>query len=77
MDPDQAPVPPDDIPTLTEEAPPLVPMGQSMPDSQRVPTLLPQAQAVPEATAADAARVSTLGEGLSFVGSITSVLPAG
>lgn len=91
MDPEQLPVPPDDIPTLTElgpqtatlspsppegdgrpasgpspfETPPLVPMGQAMPDSQRVPTLLPRVQAVEEG----AARASTLGVGLSFVGS--------
>jgi cytoskeletal protein CcmA (bactofilin family) len=45
-----------------------VPMGQPMPDIERVPTLLPRMQAV--APAADtASRVSTVGEGLSFVGS--------
>jgi cytoskeletal protein CcmA (bactofilin family) len=96
MDPDDTPVPPGEIPTLTErgpqtataspsppvedgtpgsgpspyEAAPLVPMGQAMPDSQRVPTLLPQVQALPVAPdAASAPRVSTLGIGLSFVGS--------
>lgn len=72
MDPDDTPVPPGEIPTLTELGPaaPLVPMGQAMPDSQRVPTLLPQAQALPVAPdSAHSARVSTLGPGLSFVGS--------
>ena len=45
-----------------------VPMGQPMPEVDRIPTLLPRMQAV--APAVDtAARVSTLGEGLSFVGS--------
>lgn len=71
MDPDHVPA---DIPTLTDTAAPpagpaptpFVPMGQAMPDSQRVPTLLPQAQAVGSTTEA---RVSTLGDGLSFVGS--------
>lgn len=51
---------------------PLVPMGQAMPDVQRIPTLLPQMQAVlPAADTAPmaASRVSTLGQGLSFVGS--------
>jgi cytoskeletal protein CcmA (bactofilin family) len=43
-------------------------MGQAMPDSQRVPTLLPQMQAVMPSGEAAAARVSTLGSGLSFVG---------
>lgn len=49
---------------------PQVPMGQAMPDVQRIPTLLPQMQAVvPHAEALPAAsRVSTLGQGLSFVG---------
>lgn len=76
MDPDDTPVPAGEIPTLTELGPqitspsfsetaPLVPMGQAMPDSQRVPTLLPQVQAVVEG----AAHTSTLGPGLSFVGS--------
>lgn len=45
-----------------------VPMGQPMPEVDRVPTLLPRMQAV--APAPDtASRVSTVGEGLSFVGS--------
>lgn len=96
MDPVDIPVPPGEIPTLTErgpqtaiasqspaagdgtlesgpsdsEAAPLVPMGQAMPDSQRVPTLLPRVQALPLAPdAAHSPRVSTLGPGLSFVGS--------
>lgn len=72
MDPDDTPVPPGEIPTLTELSPaaPLVPMGQAMPDSQRVPTLLPQVQALPAALdSAPSPRVSTLGPGLSFVGS--------
>lgn len=50
---------------------PQVPMGQAMPDVQRIPTLLPQMQAVvPAADTAPtaASRVSTLGQGLSFVG---------
>ncbi|MFZ5549935.1 MAG: bactofilin family protein [Pseudomonadota bacterium] len=70
MDPEDAPAAaPADIPTLTEEAAPLVPMGQPMPDSQRVPTLLPQVQAVARTTDTGAAtQVSTLGPGLSFVG---------
>lgn len=45
-----------------------VPMGQPMPEVDRIPTLLPRMQAVTPA-ADTAARVSTLGEGLSFVGS--------
>jgi len=45
---------------------PEVPMGQAMPDVQRVPTLLPRMQAV--AVPAGELRVSTLGCGLSFVG---------
>lgn len=70
MDPEDAPAAaPADIPTLTEEAAPLVPMGLPMPDSQRVPTLLPQVQAVARSTdTGAAAHVSTLGPGLSFVG---------
>jgi cytoskeletal protein CcmA (bactofilin family) len=69
MDPENLPGPPADIPTLTEETP-LVPMGQTMPDSQRVPTLLPRVQALPDNTAdgGHASQVSTLGEGLSFIG---------
>jgi cytoskeletal protein CcmA (bactofilin family) len=54
----------------TEAAPAQVPMGQAMPDTDRVPTLLTHVQAVPAAQdVALPPRVSTLGPGLSFVGS--------
>lgn len=46
---------------------PEVPMGQPMPETQRVPTLLPRMQAVASPPAGEL-RVSTLGSGLSFVG---------
>jgi cytoskeletal protein CcmA (bactofilin family) len=49
--------------------PPEVPMGQAMPQTQRLPTLLPRMQAVVSPSDDTAAlRVSTLGPGLSFVG---------
>jgi cytoskeletal protein CcmA (bactofilin family) len=45
-----------------------VPMGQPMPEIERVPTLLPRMQAVAPSPES-ASRVSTIGESLSFVGS--------
>jgi cytoskeletal protein CcmA (bactofilin family) len=54
----------------TESAPAQVPMGQAMPATDRVPTLLAHVQAVPAAQDMPLPpRVSTLGPGLSFVGS--------
>jgi cytoskeletal protein CcmA (bactofilin family) len=52
---------------------PEVPMGQAMPDIDRVPTLLPQQQAValPVAAGGAAPRLSTLAHGLSFVGTVS------
>lgn len=46
---------------------PEVPMGQPMPETHRLPTLLPTAQALAAGNAG--AHVSTLGQGLSFIGS--------
>lgn len=46
---------------------PVVPMGQAMPDMNRVPTLQPALQAVPQLNAL--ARHSTLAEGMAFTGS--------
>jgi cytoskeletal protein CcmA (bactofilin family) len=62
-----------DLPAAADRAEPpaapAVPLGQAMPDVQRIPTLLPHTQAVPPvAGAAVATRLSTLGPGLSFVG---------
>ena len=47
---------------------PQIPMGQAMPETHRLPTLLPTAQAV-VAAGTGGAHVSTLGQGLSFIGS--------
>lgn len=55
-----APPPPADIPTI--------PMGLAMPETHRLPTLLTSVQAV-AAPRTGGANVSTLGAGLSFVGS--------
>jgi cytoskeletal protein CcmA (bactofilin family) len=49
------------------ESAPVVPMGQGMPDMDRVPTLYTALQTVPELNAV--ARHSTLAQGLSFTGS--------
>lgn len=46
---------------------PVVPMGQSMPDMDRVPTLQPALQSVPQLHAV--ARHSTLAHGIAFTGS--------
>jgi cytoskeletal protein CcmA (bactofilin family) len=54
--------------TGTDDAAPRVPMGQPMPDVDRVPTLLPQLQVVPMPGSEPVARHSTLALGLSFVG---------
>jgi len=54
--------------TGTDDAAPQVPMGQAMPDVDRVPTLFPQQQAVPMPESPAANRHSTLAHGLSFVG---------
>ncbi|HEX5683634.1 MAG TPA: polymer-forming cytoskeletal protein [Ideonella sp.] len=69
-----APSPRPDAPEVPEarEAPdapvvPHVPMGQAMPETHRLPTLLPTAQAL--AAGGTGAHVSTLGQGLSFIGS--------
>lgn len=45
-----------------------VPMGQAMPETHRLPTLMPTVQAV-ATRRTGGNNVSTLGEGLSFVGS--------
>jgi cytoskeletal protein CcmA (bactofilin family) len=69
MDNDDSPLPEDQEAEATPQ-PAQVPMGQAMPDTERVPTLLTHMQAVP-AVQQDAVlppRVSTLGAGLSFVG---------
>ena len=51
-----------------QDAPaPVVPMGQAMPDVDRVPTLQPSLQAVPQLNAL--ARHSTLADGMAFTGS--------
>jgi cytoskeletal protein CcmA (bactofilin family) len=81
MDKDQSPAPVDDAhhdapaPDASEDSPalettevPQVPMGQAMPETHRLPTLLPTVQAI-AAARTGGANVSTLGEGLSFVGS--------
>lgn len=53
----------------TDDAAPQVPMGQAMPDVDRVPTLLPHQQAVPmPGSQPPASRHSTLAQGLSFIG---------
>jgi len=51
-----------------QDAPaPVVPMGQTMPDVDRVPTLQPALQSVPQLDAV--ARHSTLAHGIAFTGS--------
>lgn len=59
----------DDTPAPEDQdAPaPVVPMGQAMPDMDRVPTLQPALQAVPQLNAL--ARHSTLADGMAFTGS--------
>ena len=62
--------PPPETSSTTEVAPvvPQVAMGQAMPETHRLPTLVPTMQAVAlKRTGSN--NVSTLGEGLSFVGS--------
>lgn len=48
--------------------PPVVPLGQAMPDLSRVPTLQPMAQTVP--VLGVAARHSVLAQGMAFSGSV-------
>src|SRR5512139_2885929 len=69
MDNDDFPAPAEGGSDLASPPPPApeVPMGQPMPETQRVPTLLPRMQAVASPPAGEL-RVSTLGSGLSFVG---------
>jgi cytoskeletal protein CcmA (bactofilin family) len=54
-------------PELDDASAPVVPMGQTMPDVSRVPTLQPALQAVPQLDAV--ARHSTLAHGMAFTGS--------
>ena len=56
-----------DTPSSDEAPAPVVPLGQTMPDVDRVPTLQPTLQAVPDLGAT--ARHSTLANGLAFTGS--------
>lgn len=56
-------------PAATEPAAPAVAMGQRMPETQHLPTLLPTLQALNAVAETAPPRVSTLGPGLSFIGS--------
>lgn len=69
VDADSSIAPAPDASGGTDTAPvvPQVPMGQPMPETHRLPTLMPTAQAV-AAKRTGGNNVSTLGEGLSFVG---------
>lgn len=61
-----------DTPSPQDEQPsaPVVPLGLTMPDLSRVPTLQPMKQAVPVPVLEVAARHSILAQGMAFTGSV-------